>query len=60
VVDALVARVRPVLVEQGELDVVTDLLAGLTARGTGAEVQRRWATGGLAAVVDRAVAATAG
>jgi len=60
VVDALVELVRPVLVEQDELEVATGLLAGLRERGTGAETQRRWAADGLAAVVDRAVAATAG
>lgn len=60
VVESLVAHLRPVLVEQDELEVVTDLLAGLRERGTGAQAQHRWAVDGWAAVVDKAVAATAG
>lgn len=61
VVGELVAHVRPVLDEQGDAEAVAHLLSALRDRGTGADVQRRWAgEGTLGSLVDRAVAATAG
>jgi carboxylate-amine ligase len=63
VLQALLDHVRGALVDTGDLERVTDGLADLQRRGTGADLQRRVhrETGGdLAAVVRAAVAVTAG
>ena len=59
VVHALVDFVAPVLAEQGELDLVRAGVGRILAEGTGAQLQREpFHTGGLAAVVERAVEVT--
>lgn len=60
VVDALLDHVRPALEEAGDWDTVTDLVAQLQERGTGAARQREMfaRTGDLAHVVRMAAAAT--
>jgi carboxylate-amine ligase len=57
---ALVQRVRPALAEFGELSAVTTGLADLFRRGTGADLQRRTAPEGPAAVARALAARTAG
>ena len=62
VVGALLDHVRPALADAGDEQRVTDGLAALLRRGTGADLQRRVhrETGGdLGAVVRAAVAVTA-
>ncbi|WP_136519666.1 carboxylate-amine ligase [Cellulomonas telluris] len=60
VVRALLDHVRPALDEAGDTGRVEELLDALWVRGTGAVQQRAWCrAGGLRAVVDGAVAATA-
>ncbi len=57
VVGALVTHVREALSDAGDLDVVTELLGALWARGNGAARQRAWAAacdGDLALVARRA------
>jgi carboxylate-amine ligase len=56
----LVDRVRPALADAGDLELVSDLLAALLARGSGASAQRDVyrRTGSLSAVVTHAVANT--
>lgn len=58
----LVEHIRPALTEAGDLERVTDGVAELLRRGTGADLQRRVLreTGDLSAVVRAAVAVTAG
>ncbi|WP_024367057.1 glutamate--cysteine ligase, partial [Arthrobacter sp. TB 26] len=59
VVQALVDFVAPVLEEQGELDLVRQGISRILAEGTGSQLQRTpFRTGGLAAVVERAVDVT--
>lgn len=58
VVTGLLDTVRPVLVEQGEVDLVSALWTDLAGRGSGAVEQRGWAPAGLAAVVAEAAEAT--
>ena len=59
VVRALVDLVAPVLQEQGELDLVWQGISRILAHGTGSQLQREpFSTGGLPAVVDRAVDVT--
>ncbi|MCB5282627.1 glutamate--cysteine ligase [Arthrobacter sp. ES1] len=59
VVHALVDFVAPVLVDQGELDLVRHGVSRMLAEGTGSQLQREpFDAGGLSAVVERAVAAT--
>lgn len=60
VVGALLAQLRPVLVEQAEWDLVNDLWSRLRVRGTGAREQRAWAQDGFTAVLSRAADATLG
>jgi len=62
VVGALLEHVRPALADAGDEARVSDGLAAILGRGTGAELQRRIhrETGDLAAVVRAAVAVTAG
>ncbi|WP_456556952.1 carboxylate-amine ligase [Blastococcus sp. SYSU D00922] len=62
VVGDLLGHVRPALADAGDEQRVTDGLAALLRRGTGADFQRRVhrQTGDLAAVVRAAVAVTAG
>jgi carboxylate-amine ligase len=62
VVGALLEHVRPALADAGDEQRVTDGVAALLRRGTGADLQRRVheQTGDLAAVVRAAVAVTAG
>ncbi len=59
-VEALLDHVRPVLVEQGELEGAEAGWQDLLGRGTGAEEQRAWAADGLQRTVELAVAATTG
>jgi YbdK family carboxylate-amine ligase len=56
----LVDRVRPALADLGDLELVSELLAALLARGSGASAQREIyrRTGNLSAVVVHAVAKT--
>ncbi|MET9503664.1 glutamate--cysteine ligase [Streptomyces sp. NPDC006622] len=56
----LVAYVRPVLEEYGDVDLVKAFLERLETRGSGADVQRSWyaAGAGLNAVVDGLLQAT--
>jgi glutamate---cysteine ligase / carboxylate-amine ligase len=59
VVWALVDFVAPVLAEQGELDLVREGVGRILAEGSGSQLQREpFHTGGLAAVVQRAVEVT--
>ena len=59
VVQALVDFVAPVLEEQGELDLVREGVGRILAEGSGSQLQRMpFHTGGLAAVVERAVEVT--
>lgn len=59
VVHALVDFVAPVLEEQGELDLVREGVGRILADGSGSQLQREpFHTGGLAAVVQRAVEVT--
>ncbi|WP_245907417.1 carboxylate-amine ligase [Leucobacter massiliensis] len=60
--DALLQRTAPVLRDSGELDRVAEIVAGIVARGTGAERQRRVLReqGDLGAVVRDAIAVTHG
>jgi carboxylate-amine ligase len=60
VIRALLDHVAPVLAEQGELEIVEDLLAAVFDRGTGAAAQRRIyrQSGQLTDVVAQAVKAT--
>lgn len=60
VLRALLDHVQPVLADQGELDIVEDLLAAVLDRGTGAATQRRIyrQSGQLTDVVAHAVKAT--
>lgn len=59
VVHALVDFVAPVLEEQGELDLVREGVGRILAAGSGSQLQREpFHTGGLAAVVQRAVEVT--
>ena len=62
VLEALVEHVRPALTETGDVDRVTQGVAELLRRGTGADLQRRvhQETGDPRAVVRAAVAVTAG
>jgi carboxylate-amine ligase len=62
VVAALLAAVRPALAEAGDESRVSDGLAAILRRGTGADLQRRvhTETGDLGAVVRAAVSITAG
>ena len=62
VLGALLDHVRPALTDAGDEERVTDGVAALLRRGTGADLQRRVhrETGDLRAVVRAAVAATAG
>jgi carboxylate-amine ligase len=62
VLGALLEHVRPALAQAGDLDRVTEGVAALLERGTGADLQRRVLrqTGDLGAVVRAAVAVTAG
>lgn len=62
VVRALLDHVRPALADLGDEDRVTDGVAEILRRGTGADLQRRVhrETGDLAAVVRAAVAVTHG
>jgi len=56
---AMLDHLRPVLQEQDEWDDVRSSVADVASRGGGATEQRRWRDdGGLASVVERAVAAT--
>ncbi len=58
VVDALLARLRPVLDEQGDWELATALWDDLRVRGNGADEQRGWARGDLADVLLHAADAT--
>ena len=60
-VDRFLARIRPALVDLGDWDEVSDLVARVLAGGTGADRQRRALaeTGDLGAVLDFIVAETA-
>jgi carboxylate-amine ligase len=63
VIGALVTHVRDALVDAGDLDVVTDLLGAVWARGNGAARQRAWAAaadGDLHAVARQAADALLG
>ncbi len=60
VVAALIDHVGEVLADQGDQQIVGDLLAQLLDRGIGAEQQRRWARNGdLSSVVRRTAELTA-
>lgn len=60
VIRALIDHVRPVLTEQGELDIVEDLVSAVFSRGTGARAQRQIyrLSAQLTGVVAHAVQAT--
>jgi carboxylate-amine ligase len=62
VLAALLDHVRPALDDAGDLEEVSDGLAALLRRGTGADLQRRVhrETGDLGAIVRAAVDMTAG
>ena len=60
VVNALLEHVRDALDEAGDTSIVTELLAAVLARGTGAAFQRRAHRGGsLSSMIDSAATATA-
>jgi carboxylate-amine ligase len=57
-VGELVAHTRDALDDAGDLDHVTDRIAHVIDRGTGADTQRRWRADGLEALVERATLRT--
>ncbi|MGC5166404.1 carboxylate-amine ligase [Luteimicrobium sp. DT211] len=57
-VAALLAHTQGALADAGDLERVTDRVAQLVDRGTGADTQRRWRADGLPALVERAALRT--
>jgi carboxylate-amine ligase len=55
---ALVAHTSRALDDAGDLELVTDRIAQIVDRGTGADTQRRWRADGLPALVERAALRT--
>ncbi|MGC3995255.1 MAG: glutamate--cysteine ligase [Propionicimonas sp.] len=58
VVAALLEQLRPVLAEQAEWELAQVLWTDVLTRGTGAQEQRGWASGGLSEVLRHAAEAT--